>query len=548
MRREKGITLIALVITIIVLLILAGVSIAMLTGENGILTQAKKAKEETEKAAEEEERQLSELESIITEEAPKVTDKTPGELAGEGTEDNPYKIESVEDLVEFIKEINDGNGESFVDEHVELVITLDLASENSYNDPSSTIFGDYNGDGQTKGLYEEINDKNYTGLQLAYDLFQGKLDGKGNEIRNIYSKIDEVYGEYGFIAYNDGGIIKDLTLRGEYEVTGINPDYSYAGGLTGYNNNGEISNCKTDINIIYNLENKELEGNTRVGALVGINIGSIKNCVNEGEILVNLENNTQNVEETLFYIGGIVATNREGRLVDNCKNYGNISANMSVDLATAGNNKIVRIGGIVASNDGRVINSVNYANMEANDTKLGESTDTSVKLGGIIGNNNENAEVVNVINYGNIKGSTDDMISIGGIAGDDESGIDSIKNVYNKGTIEGTGNTTTAIIKLGGIVGTFGNATMDRVYNAGNVIANSETKYIGGIIGDIYGDTTVVTNSKYLSSTANGAAQGEDVTGTEGVDSLTPAEVKDLLNEGVNALNTGDLIEWTNVQ
>ena len=41
---NKGITLIALVITIIVLLILAGVSIAMLTGENGILTQAQKSR------------------------------------------------------------------------------------------------------------------------------------------------------------------------------------------------------------------------------------------------------------------------------------------------------------------------------------------------------------------------------------------------------------------------------------------------------------------------------------------------------------------------
>ena len=44
---NKGITLIALVITIIVLLILAGVSIAMLTGQNGILTQAQKAGEQT---------------------------------------------------------------------------------------------------------------------------------------------------------------------------------------------------------------------------------------------------------------------------------------------------------------------------------------------------------------------------------------------------------------------------------------------------------------------------------------------------------------------
>ena len=50
MRNNKGITLIALVITIIVLLILAGVSIAMLTGDNGILNQATNAKNDTKEA------------------------------------------------------------------------------------------------------------------------------------------------------------------------------------------------------------------------------------------------------------------------------------------------------------------------------------------------------------------------------------------------------------------------------------------------------------------------------------------------------------------
>ena len=45
---NKGITLIALVITIVVLLILASVSIAMLTGDNGILTKANEAKQQTE--------------------------------------------------------------------------------------------------------------------------------------------------------------------------------------------------------------------------------------------------------------------------------------------------------------------------------------------------------------------------------------------------------------------------------------------------------------------------------------------------------------------
>ena len=64
-RGEKGITLIALVITIIVLLILAGVSIAMLTGENGILSQAQKAKDETQNAQKEEENILDEYEIYI---------------------------------------------------------------------------------------------------------------------------------------------------------------------------------------------------------------------------------------------------------------------------------------------------------------------------------------------------------------------------------------------------------------------------------------------------------------------------------------------------
>ena len=65
-KKDKGITLIALVITIIVLLILASVSISMLTGDNGILTQAQRAKNETENAARKEEQDLAELEAAVT--------------------------------------------------------------------------------------------------------------------------------------------------------------------------------------------------------------------------------------------------------------------------------------------------------------------------------------------------------------------------------------------------------------------------------------------------------------------------------------------------
>lgn len=48
LKENQGITLIALVITIIVLLILAGISIAMLTGNNRMITKVTSAVEETE--------------------------------------------------------------------------------------------------------------------------------------------------------------------------------------------------------------------------------------------------------------------------------------------------------------------------------------------------------------------------------------------------------------------------------------------------------------------------------------------------------------------
>ena len=41
LKGQKGITLVALVVTIIVLIILAGVSIALVLGDNGVITKAK---------------------------------------------------------------------------------------------------------------------------------------------------------------------------------------------------------------------------------------------------------------------------------------------------------------------------------------------------------------------------------------------------------------------------------------------------------------------------------------------------------------------------
>ena len=77
--KQKGITLIALVITILVLLLLSGVSIAMLTGDNGILTQTNESKIQTALGAVKEGIKLEQTANRIEE-----TELTPETLLAEG--------------------------------------------------------------------------------------------------------------------------------------------------------------------------------------------------------------------------------------------------------------------------------------------------------------------------------------------------------------------------------------------------------------------------------------------------------------------------------
>ena len=108
----RGITLIALVVTIIVLLILAGISIQMLTGENGILKRATQAREETDKAAEQEQRDLARINAMMSEENEKYTDKNGDTVvipAGFAMTEREGESTVKEGLV-----ITDGEGNEFV--------------------------------------------------------------------------------------------------------------------------------------------------------------------------------------------------------------------------------------------------------------------------------------------------------------------------------------------------------------------------------------------------------------------------------------------------
>lgn len=82
MKRIKGITLISLVVTIIILLILAGISMNLILGDNGLLTRAKLAKEEYLNASEEEKEKLKELEEQMDNINKGLPENTPNTDAG----------------------------------------------------------------------------------------------------------------------------------------------------------------------------------------------------------------------------------------------------------------------------------------------------------------------------------------------------------------------------------------------------------------------------------------------------------------------------------
>ena len=99
MKEGKGITLIALVVKIVVLLILAGASIAMLTGNNGIITQAKTAKQENKKGEIKEELEL-EIADMRTTKATKGEELTQQEVIDRITDKGVIVIGSAENIIQ----------------------------------------------------------------------------------------------------------------------------------------------------------------------------------------------------------------------------------------------------------------------------------------------------------------------------------------------------------------------------------------------------------------------------------------------------------------
>ena len=162
-KKEQGITLIALAVTIIVMLILAGVTIAALTSENGIINQASKVKE-TNKVAKTEEDARLEYSNLVLEK----------QMEGHG--ENPELSEVIEKLEENGYETAEKDGKNYIkigDYYYE--IKLENEQVSIAREKTEVIAGGNNGGNGGSGT-EANNSESYVGYYADVD-GDGTVDG-----------------------------------------------------------------------------------------------------------------------------------------------------------------------------------------------------------------------------------------------------------------------------------------------------------------------------------------------------------------------------------
>ena len=502
----------------------------MLTGENGILTQAQKAKEETEKAEANEMSDLANIDSLITEyqnniNIPQVTDENPGQLEQEDA--NTFVINSIEDLAFFSYDVT--NETTYEGKTVKLGTNLDFNSDKSYVDPDRTDFAQYGYTGPLKQALTSGTGFSPIGSQDLTNSFYGTFDGDNKAICSLYENInkDDV-ARAGFFVVTHGEI-KNLGLV-NVDITAIAQSASVGGiAKTSYNN---IYNCYVTGSI-----NVTGSSWTPVGGLCGVmqEEASIENCYNLANI--NATNIQEEEGRADIGCGGILGQGKAN--INKCYNKGNIVVD--------GGNNIVNVGGIL----GRLISNSDFIKNCYNTGNIEVKSNSATTIGGIIGNIGKGNEIKNCYNIGEIifNGEVDSAsVYIAGIAG--YSLGCRVSNVYNEGEIKI--NQQNSNIRVGGIAAGFFEETISDSYNTGNIIANNtESNNIGSLIGSY--NIAIYERCYYLTGTYNvGLGGGETVIGVTGLDriedfpsALEVVNEDETFKEDTEGINNGyPILEW----
>lgn len=259
-----------------------------------------------------------------------------GFAGGDGTQNNPFQIETAAQLAHFAKTVNEG--EAYLHKYIVLTADIDLANKEwtPIGNHSNLFKGNFNGNNHT-----------VTGMQIRGELDRVGLFGECKKF-NVDSAIKNITVKDSVICGNQfvGAIVGSAeeiniencrsignTINGETDVGGI------CGKIGGYSV-GKVSQC-------YN--SSKVTGQGRVGGIAGMG-GIAENCLNTGEITIIREG----YRSACGGIFGIFGDDTTSARVTACVNLGKVSGGES-------------FGGIVGktetSSTGHISNC--YYNMDA---------------------------------------------------------------------------------------------------------------------------------------------------------------------------------------
>jgi len=274
---------------------------------------------------------------------------------GTGTQTDPYKICTAQDLADLATYVNAGNGNNTSGKFYKMMNDIDLID------------------------YQAGTGWNPIGNNATANQFKGNFDGDGFVVKNL--KINRSASYQGLFGYTNGAKIENLGVE-DCTVWGA----SYTGGLVGSNNTTPINNCYVTGEVSFLTQTSSY-----LGGLVGQNGGSspITNCYA-----------TCNVAGA-GYVGGLAGSN--GSAVSGSYATGNISM-FAYNTGTTYN-----YGGLVGSNTASITNSYATGNL----TSMVAATAFAESVGGLAGVNNNS--ISNCYATGNISGRISN--NIGGLVG-----------------------------------------------------------------------------------------------------------------------------------
>ena len=402
----------------------------MLTGDNGILTQAQNAKEETTKVEEEEKIKMAVMGSSIN-------DDGFVEMIDETSFKNELKNQFGNQKLDVV--VN-GDG-SFI-------ITVEDTQRKYYVNDDKTVINSDNiieigTADELMSFRDDVNNGNsYEGkaVLLTSDIaLSGEWEPIGYYDQSSNEKNPDVETNKPFRGIFDGG---NCTINGIKITT--NKSYQ---GLFSFVVDGTIRNVIIG-------ENNNITGNNRVGGVVGYLYGlegNISNCINYANINCSGSN-----------IGGIVGKIAGKCEIFNCKNHGNITASGTIGGILGSSNgtdweQFVNVSNTITNcgNYGEIVNNnINYSSAGiagyfkgdilncCNKNRISEGTDIGGIVGGFYG------KIENSYNINSISGQNDVGGIVGALAKSIDSTENSIKNCYSLGEVSGIGNVKGDIIGM----------------------------------------------------------------------------------------------------